>query len=209
MVRSKLVQDPPRPMRQPKTAAEVVESVSWLAGILAQAEIVDEFTIRDYPLGVSARGHCKLSIDANNKGVRTVKQTWSPKSGWSKPHYSTYREYPIVVWALSPLFPAPHTAGWLMLSLYYGAYVSFPAGQGLTLIEKPCTRPRRKVDPAYEVLSYDLSGRVVGSYMMPEKQPDPPEVIEAWDAWNCAIRDLGLLAAERLKASRGDSPSRA
>ncbi len=56
---------------------------------------IAEFT--DWPIGGSARGNCRFSVESNNKGERVSRTTTDKNGRWCKPKYTTYGQKYVIV----------------------------------------------------------------------------------------------------------------
>ena len=156
---------------------------------MAKGTFAYEFVIEDYPIGVTARGKCRLGIEAKpSKGVRTTKTTTDKNGRWCSPKVSTYEDRQDT--GLLVLCERPHhRAGWLFLSARNGVWVAFANGESLVVCKPPFSTP-----PIRTGIVYAMGG---GSRMT--IPASPREEVEAWDEWVAGLNKLGARAALAIK----------
>jgi len=71
---------------------DAMESVVLAESFLDKGVFAMEHTIDDYPISFSLRGQCKLGVESNRRGVRSVKTTTDKRGRWCAPKASVYRD---------------------------------------------------------------------------------------------------------------------
>lgn len=169
--------------------AALSKAIEFINGL----NIVPEFTIEDYPIGSRCRGLCKLEVEAKKgHGFRTKRTTTNKHGRWCKPKCSTYRDDMIFVVAGDGM---QRESAWLTLGRF-SIWLTYANGDCESVVKGPCdwSPPRRERVP-YTLTINGVQG---------EKQyhePDPPELIAAWDAWWEMLGPYRKRMWERWKAA--------
>ena len=173
--------------------ANLSKAIEFINGL----NIVPEFTIEDYPIGSRYRGLCKLEVEAKKGHRFRTKRTTTNKHGrWCKPKCSTYRDDMIFVVAGDGM---QRKSAWLTLGRF-SIWLTYANGDCESIVKGPCnwSPPRR------ERQKYTITTGRYGSYDRKETkylEPDPPELIAAWDAWWEMLAPYRKVMWERWKTT--------
>jgi len=168
-----------------QTRQELADKLSTVKKLIDKLEFVNEYTIESYPIGGTNRGLCRMEVERNNRGSRTVRTTTNKRGAWCKPKKSTYRDgYLFVVdekdlsaEEAEELFPGPAASAWLDFSPS-GVFLQYANGDGHTIYKYP--------NPMYPSRTVKKSIFVGGD----DTPADPPEVCDLWDDYKSWLLEM-------------------
>jgi hypothetical protein len=168
------------------TVAEVKANLASVDLLIAGLTLHHGYTIEDYPIGRRDRGRCEMSYLHNpSKGWRTSRRTTDKFGRWCKPKCSIYDRHPIIV-VTGP--GVKQEAAWLRFGC--GVYLQSANGGCTTLAKSPHYGQPRREPHTYTMVSTRMSigtdGISPGERTETQHtiEADPPELCDAWDAWN-------------------------
>ena len=188
--------------RKIPTVEEVKADLARVDQVLAGLTLHHVYTIEDYPIGRRDRGRCEMSYQFQKRGWRTSRRTTDKFGRWCKPKCSTFDECPIIV-VTGP--GVEHEAAWLRFS-GSTVYLQGANGAGTTLYQAPhYCRPRREPHTYTMVttkLAFGADGISPGvrTEQHHTLAADPPELCEAWEAWNDWFQSKVRELAEQIHA---------
>lgn len=171
-------------------AAEIREKFKEVMADMEQLTVRVAAIIPDYPIGGSSRGQCKLSVDYEpKKGVRSVKQTTNKHGRWCAPKKSVYRGGGMYV-VEGPMVENRYE--WLNIT-NDGIYFQAANGDHRWYLKTPLSG---HVTTVRRVWTIGGEERVF--------EPDPLDVVDAWEAWMDGIITLDKMMKQKMKAARAD-----
>lgn len=160
-----------------------------------------EYTIDDYPVGRRLRARCKIGVDDGRwRGNRTVKATSDQRGYFHKPKRGVYRKHPLIV--------ASNTGGkwpvaWLGLDPLEGMYFQYANGETVFLVKAPYWRPTKRNPEKYTTKTTTMFSDAPTEIQEHVIPADPPELCDAWEAWEECYGGMAETIVARIKHVRG------
>ena len=166
-----------------KTADEIHAMFAEEIPKLDAIEVHIQGVIEDYPIGGSNRGKCRLYVESNKRGWRTLKQTTDKRGRWCNPKASTYSEtggcYVVSGDVVDRDFQ------WMTVTI-----------DGVSLVS--ATYVQTELVPSPFSSNYV---RREASHGIPA---DAPDVIAAWDEWISGIKAVKRMMDAKFQQTQMD-----